>query len=172
MSYIVESIGPRTIDPAYPLARASGCALTLREWQALCQGLILAPARGESVGDTKRALVARDPQGYVRGLCIYSTGEHSPYGPLLDVPIFVVISAVDPHGVTGQLVRALRSECERSGCSGLRLWPMRPDAWRSRQSLDAVGRTDHKLFLRPLASAAEMEKAVSARRFGSPGAID
>jgi hypothetical protein len=170
--YIVEPIGPPTIDRAYPLARACGYALTLREWQALCQRLTSAQAGDESIRDGKRALVARDPQGYVKGLSIYATRADSRYGRLFDVPIFVVVSAVDPHGVTTQLVRALRSECEQSNCSGIRFWPMRADAWMGRQSLDAIGRTDHRLFLRPLASVTAMEEAVSARTFGSPGAMD
>jgi hypothetical protein len=170
--YIVEPIGARTIDRAYPLAKACGCALTLREWQALLQAHTVAPARDESVDDRKRTLVARDPQGYVKGLSIYSTMDDSPYGRLIDVPILIVVSGVDPQGVTTELVRALRSECERSGCSGIRFWPMRPEAWMGRQSLDAIGRLDARLFLRPLVSAAEMEEAVSAHIFGSRAAID
>jgi hypothetical protein len=168
--YIVEPIGPRTVDRAYPLARACGCALTLGEWQAWCQALVLARACDEAIGDG--ALVAREAQGYVKGLCVYSTRDVSPYGRLLDVPIFVVVSAADPQGVTAELVGALRSKCERSGCSGIRFWPMRPDAWTRRQSPEADGRTDHKLFLRPLASAAEMEAVVSARTYGTAAAID
>ena len=172
MSYIVEPIGPRTIDRAYPLARACGWPLTLLEWQAFCRSLRSATARDEAVGDGGRALVARNAQGYVKGLCIYSTRDDSPHGRLLDVPIFVVVSAVDPQSVAAQLVGALRSECERSECSGIRFWPMRPDAWMGQQSPEAVGRTDHQLFLRPLASAAEMEGVVSARTFRAAGAID
>jgi hypothetical protein len=170
--YVVEPIAARTIDRAYPLARACGCALSLREWQALLQAHTVAPARDESVDDRKRTLVARDPHRYVRGLCIYSTNKESSYGRLIDIPILIVVSAVDSQGVTTELVRALRSECERSGCSGIRFWPMSPEAWMGRQSLDAIGRTDHRLFLRPLPSAAEIEAAVSARKFGDPGAMD
>src|SRR5271169_3723082 len=109
--YIVEPIGPRTVGPAYLLARACGCALTLREWRALCQSLGSAPACDEGRGNGARALVARNAQGYVKGLCICSITDDSPCGRLLDVSIFVVVSAADPQRVTAELVGALRSEC-------------------------------------------------------------
>jgi hypothetical protein len=139
--YIVEPIGPRTNDRAYLPVRACGFALTLSEWRAQANGA--------------RAFVARNAQGYVKGLCIYSIRNDSRYGRLLDVPIFAVASAADPQIVTAVLVAALRSECERSRCPGIRSWPMTPDAWTRRQSPEAVG-TGHRLFLRPLASVAEI----------------
>ncbi len=171
-SYIVEPIGPRTVDPAYLLARACGYALRLGEWQALCQSLGSAPAGDEGRGNGARALVARNAQGYLKGLCIYSITDDSPCGRLLDVPILVVVSAADPQRVTAQLVGALRSECEQSDCAGVRFWPMRPDAWTRRQSLEAIGRGDRELFLRPLASAEEIERILNAHTFGTAGAID
>lgn len=162
MSYVVEPIGPRTIDHAYPLARACGYGLTLGQWRAFCQSLGSPPLRDEAAGNnSERAVVARDPQGYVKGLCVYSIREHLPYGRLLDVPIFVVASAADAEGVATELAAALLSRCDWLVCSGIRFWPIGPDSWKRRQTPEAVARTDHRLFMRPLPSAAEMGRALS-----------
>ncbi len=162
MSYVVESISPRTIDSAYPLARACGYALRLGEWRAFCQPLGSAPLRDETGSNNgERAVIARDPQGYVKGLCVYSIKEHSPYGRVLDVPIFVVASAADAEGVATELAAVLLSKCDWSACSGIRFWPIGPDSWKRRQTPEALARTDHRLFMRPLPSAAEMGRALS-----------
>jgi hypothetical protein len=162
MSYIVEPIGPRTIDHAYPLARACGYAPTLGQWRAFCQSLESAPLRDEAAGNnSERAVVARNPQGYVKGLCVYSIKEHLPYGRLLDVPIFIVASAADGEGVATELAAVLLSRCDWSVCSGIRFWPIGSDSWKSRQTPEAIARADHRLFMRPLPSAAEMGRALS-----------
>ncbi len=69
-------------------------------------------------------------------------------------------SAADGEGVTAELVGFLRSECDKSICSGIRFWTMKPEAWARRLPPKAIGRSDHGLFLRSLASAAEMERAL------------
>jgi hypothetical protein len=158
--YIVEPIGPRTVDRAYPLASACGYALTLGEWQAFCLSLGSAPAWDGEAGNSARALVASDRRGYVKGLCVYSIKDDSAHGRLLEVPIFVVASAADAEGVARELVGVLLSKCDRSVCSGVRFWPVGPDSWKRRQTPEAMGRTDHKLFLRPLPNAAEIGRAL------------
>jgi hypothetical protein len=158
--YIVEPIGPRTMDRAYPLAKASGCTLTLSEWQAFCRSLRPAPFCDQAAGDSERALVARNFEGYVKGLCFYSITDDSPYGRLLDVPIFVVASAADAEGVATELARALASKCDRSVSSGIRFWPVSPNSWTRRQTPEAVRRADLRLFLRPLPGAAEIGKTL------------
>jgi len=163
--YLVEPIAPQTVDRAYALAKACGCALTLREWRLFCQALVPASAWDETAGERDHALTARDVRGYVKGLCVYSIANDPSYGRLLDVPIFVVGSAADSQGVTRELVGALRSECGGTACSGIRFWPLAHDAWMRRRRRQAFGRRDQTLFLRPLASVAEMAGAVGARTF-------
>jgi hypothetical protein len=160
-AYSVEPIGPRTIDLAYPLVRACGCALMLREWRAYCQAFEPAPHRGETAGESERALVARDAHGYVKGFCTYSITNDPRRGRLLQVPIFAIASAADGEGVASDLIGALVSQCDRSVCSGMRFWPMAADSWKRRQTADAVGPTPDRLFLRPLPGAAEIARAVS-----------
>ena len=79
------------------------------EWRAFCQPLGSAPLRDETGSNGERAVIARDPQGYVKGLCFSSIKEHSPYGRVLDVPIFVVASAADAEGVATGARRAFCS---------------------------------------------------------------
>lgn len=160
-AYSIEPIGPRTIDLAYPLVRACGCALMLREWRAYCQAFQPAPHRGESAGESERALVARDARGYVRGFCVYSIANDPRHGLLLQVPIFAIASAADGEGVASELIQALVSQYDRSVCSGMRFWPMAADSWTRRQTADANGRSNDRLFLRPLPGAAEIARAVS-----------
>jgi len=158
--YIVEPVGPQTIDRAYPLARALDCALTLSEWRAFCQSLGSVPLRGETAGDSEHAIVALDSRGYVKGLCVHLIRDDPSYGVLIDVPIFVVASAADAEGVAGDLAGVLLSKCNRSDCSGIRFWPIRPDSWKRWRTPEAAERTRSRLFLRPLPSAAEMGRTL------------
>ena len=160
-AYSVEPIGPRTIDLAFPLVRACGYALMLREWRAYCQAFQSAPHRGEAASESERALVARDAHGYVKGFCTYSITNDPRRGRLLQVPIFAIASAADGEGVASDLIGALVAQCEQSVCSGIRFWPMAADSWTRRQSVGAVGQTHDRLFLRPLPGAAEIARAVS-----------
>jgi hypothetical protein len=106
-SYAIETIGPRTVDRAYPLARVGGFTLSLDEWRAFCRSFGSPPV-GDRTG-RELAVVARNNSGYVKGLCVYSIKHLSPHGRLVDVPIFVVASAADEEGVATELIGFLRS---------------------------------------------------------------
>jgi len=84
-----------------------------------------APLCGETAGDSERAVVARDSQGYVKGLCVHLISHHPCYGVLVDVPIFVVATAADAECVAEDLASVLLSKCDQSDCSGIRFWPVR-----------------------------------------------
>jgi len=44
-----------------------------------------APLCGETAGDSERAAVARDSQGYVKGPCVHLISHHLSYSVLVDV---------------------------------------------------------------------------------------
>ena len=151
-SYVVEPIGPETIDRAYPLAQAVIPALSMYEWWQFCRSPDFAEGRAETVGE--REDVARNAKGYVKGLCIYAIREHATYGRLIDVPFFIASSAADAEGVTKELINFLRGKCDQSVCSGIRFWTMDRETWVRRLRSDHIARSDHGLFLPALASAA------------------
>jgi hypothetical protein len=91
-SYFVEPIGPETTDRAYPLAQAILPALSKHEWWQFCRSPEFAGGRTPTVGEREEVVVARNPKGYVKGLCIYAIREHATYGRLVDVPFFIASS--------------------------------------------------------------------------------
>jgi len=119
-SYFVEPIGPETTDRAYPLAQAILPALSKHEWWQFCRSPEFAGGRTPTVGEREEVVVARNPKGYVKGLCIYAIREHATYGRLIDVPFFIASSAADAEGVTKELINFLRGKCDQSVCSGIR----------------------------------------------------
>jgi hypothetical protein len=165
-AYVIKPIGSRTIDQAYPLAKALAPGLTRREWRELC--LARDPP---AVREKEKVVVALNARGYVRGLCVYCVRDHSTYGRLLDIPLFIVASAADAEGATEDFLNFLRSVCDASVCSGIRFWTMGPDAFRRRLDPEEIGRSDHGLFMPALPSVAEFEKALRARSIEGAEAI-
>lgn len=171
-SYVIESIGPKTIDRAYPLAKVVGPAPTLHEWREFCGSVASPRIRNESPDDREEIVVALNMSRYVKGLCIYAIRDHWTYGRLLDVPFFVAASAADAEGVGGELVRFIQAKCDQSVCSGIRFWTMGPETWRRRLNAEDIRRTDHGLFMPALTSAAGMEKLLCAHTIGDAQVID
>lgn len=170
-SYVIESIGPKTIDRAYPLVRVVGPALTVHEWRELCQSVASPRIRNESRDDREEIVVALNMRGYVKGLCIYAIRDHWTYGRLLDVPFFVAASAADAEGVAAELLTFVHAECNHSVCSGIRFWTMGLETWRRRFNAEHIRRTDHGLFLPALTSVAGMEKLLCAHTIGDAQVI-
>ena len=171
-SYIVEPIGPETIDRAYLLAQAVIPALSKHEWWQFCRLPDFTEGRPSTVGKREEVVVARNAKGYVKGLCIYAIREHATYGRLIDVPFFIASSAADAEGVTGELINFLRGKCDQSICSGIRFWTVDRETWAHRLRPDHVARSDHGLFLPALASAAGIMKALRAHGLSVAQAID
>ena len=99
-SYIVEPIGPETIERAYPLAQAVVPTLPKREWMQSCHCSGVAQGACAARRDREEIAVARNAKGYVKGLCMYVIRAHATYGRLIDVPFFIASSAADREGVT------------------------------------------------------------------------
>jgi hypothetical protein len=162
-SYVIEPIGRKTADRAYPLASVMRPALTPEQWRQFCHSAEL--SRDEEI------IVASNADGYIKGLCVYAIRDHRTYGRLLDVPFLVVASAADGEGVATALVDFLRARCDRCVCSGIRFWPFDDATWGRRLDPDYIARIDHGLFMPALASAAEIEAALSVGAIGRAQAI-
>jgi hypothetical protein len=171
-SYFVEPIGPETIDRAYPSARAVIPALARDEWWQYCRSHGVADGRPATRGEREEIVVARNAEGYVKGLCIYAVRDHATYGRLIDVPFFIASSAADSEGVTKELIDFLRGKCDQFVCSGIRFWTMDRETWEHRLRPDHIARSDHGLFLPALASTAGIMKAVRAHALSVNQAID
>jgi hypothetical protein len=171
-SYVVEPIGPKTVDTAYPLAQAMIPSLSNHEWRRFCRSLGFTEGCSATVGETDRVVVARNPKGYLKGLCIFALRDHATYGRLIDVPFFIASSVADGEGVTGELISFLRGKCDQWVCSGIRLWTIDQETWTHRLSPDYIARSDHGLFLPALASAAGFMKALRAHGITLTQAID
>ena len=107
-AYLVTHMAPGDEEQSYPLLYGAGPSPTLRTWQHFCEHMR---------GGAQKLLVARNPDGYIQGLCAYFETEHLSRGRLLDVPFFLVASAADPQGVADDLVRALKRTCGEHGCA-------------------------------------------------------
>jgi hypothetical protein len=171
-TYIIEPIDSKTLDRAYPLAKAVIPTLPQHEWRQLCQSGDFLTARPETIGEGEAIVTARNAKGYVKGLCVYAIRRHATYGRLVDVPLFVAASAADGEGVALELLNFLCAKCDAFVCSGIRFWAMDPEAWGRRLKPDHIARSDHGLFMPALASAAEIEKALCARGVGLRESMD
>ena len=171
-SYVVEPIGPETIDRAYPLAQAVTPALSIYEWWQFCRPPDFAEGCPSTVGEREEVVVARNAKGYVKGLCICATREHATYGRLIDVPFFIASSAADAEGVTKELINFLRGKCDQSVCSGIRFWTMDRETWAHRLRGDHIARSDLGLFLPALMSTGGIMKALRAQPLSVAQAID
>jgi hypothetical protein len=168
--YTIEPIGPQTIDRAYPLAQVVIPALSQHEWRQCCPSSGLSSFDPEA--EREEIVVARNAEGYVKGLCIYAIRDHMTYGRVVDVPLFVAASAADSKGVTAKLLDFLGTKCDRSVCSGVRFWAMDAETWTRRLRPEHIARTDHGLFVPALTSGAGIEKALLAQGLGAAAAID
>ena len=172
MSYLVEPIGPETIDMAFPLASAVIPTLSKHEWTQSCHCSRVAEGCCAARREREEIIVARNAKGYVKGLCIYAVRDHATYGRLIDVPFFIASSAADGEGVTGELTNFLRGKCDQSVCSGIRFWTMDRETWAQRLRTDHIARSDHGLFLPALAGTAGIMTALRAHGLSGAQAID
>jgi hypothetical protein len=171
-SYLVEPIGPETIARAYPLIRAVVPDVAEHEWWQINRPHSVVKGRPATAGEREEVVVARNAEGYVKGLCIYAVRDHATYGRLIDVPFFIVAGAADGEGVTAVLIHFLRGKCDQSVCADIRFWTTDRETWAHRLRPDYIARSDHGLFLPALASTTGIMKALRAHGITAAEAID
>ncbi len=171
-TYLIEPIGPKTIERAFPLVQAVIPNLSKHEWMQSCHCSSVAEGQCAARRHAEEIVVARNAQAYIKGLCMYAIRDHATYGRLVDVPFFIAFSAADGEGVAEELINFLMGRCDGSVCSGIRIWEMNRETWEDRHSPSYIERSDHGLFLPALAGAAGGMKSLRARGLSITQAID
>lgn len=132
-TYEIGRIEPEQIDRAYALVRVAQPAVQLGAWRRYVADL-------DETSDWalhREVLVACNALGYIQGLCISSIVQLAN-DRVLDVPIFIVVSAADERGVRAELLNNLESRAAGLGCSQLRIWTQTADNWRLHLIPDAA----------------------------------
>lgn len=118
-AYTITRITPEQVDAASLLAGLLVPVLDIEIWRCYC-GLALS-GRPAPDGRRHEIVVARAPDGHLRGLCVHRPVVHIVHGTILDTPVFVVASAADARGVADALLQHLCAVVERLDCAALRL---------------------------------------------------
>jgi hypothetical protein len=118
-AYTVTHMLMTDVEQSYPLLCGAAPSATLAKWRQFC-------AQHRHAGHT--LLIARNANQYVQGLCAYFEIEHLSRGRLIEVPLFLVATAVDPKGVADELVRALKQTCRGRRCAAVRIL-IPPQGW-------------------------------------------
>ena len=117
-AYTAAYLSAADVDRAYALIAALAPDLTAEEWRAFCRTGTVA---GAPPGD--RIIVATDPLGYVRGICVCAPAGDAG-GRALEVPLFAPLSAADAPGVADALLDGLRRIARRDACATIHFRPL------------------------------------------------
>ncbi|OWV99822.1 hypothetical protein [Rhizobium sp. R693] len=93
-----------------------------------------------------RCISATDLAGRVRGLAVFRLLRHPEVGLLMDVPIFIALSAADHHEIAESLFSSL--EAQATACQFMRVWNNLPGSLRELEDPDLFRRWDHGLIYR------------------------
>ncbi|THK36204.1 hypothetical protein EHS39_20225 [Ensifer sp. MPMI2T] len=125
-AYSVGPIKCEQVDKSYRLIEAAGYHLDLRSWRDYCA---ISFARRWRALYCEEAVTAENPLGYVVGLCIMRPAHDKMYGQVLDVPVFIVVSAADTRGASSSLLGYLTATARNKHYGFIRLWGLEPDNW-------------------------------------------
>ena len=89
---------------------------------------------------------ASDLAGRVRGLAVFKLRTHPQAGWIMDVPIFIALSAADHHQVAESLFSSL--ELQASSCQFMRVWNDLPRSLEELEDSELFRRWDHGLIYR------------------------
>lgn len=106
-----------------------------RDWVALCY-------------DTQNwhRISAIDLAGRVRGLAVFRLRMHPEAGLLMDVPIFISLSAADEQGIAQSLFSWL--DAQANACQFMRIWTNPPGSLQELEDPDLFRRWDHGVIYR------------------------
>ncbi|QFI69774.1 hypothetical protein [Sinorhizobium alkalisoli] len=125
-AYSVGPIQRHQVDRAYLLVEASGYEVDLTEWREFCGAAF---ARQHISLYTAEIVTVENPRGHIPGLGIARAMHDHLYGQLLDVPVFLVISAGDTPGVSDALLEYLRTVARNRRCRFIRIARTDPASW-------------------------------------------
>lgn len=143
-SYTIAQISAEQIDVTYPLIRNVERSLQQADWREICETII----RGRlKLASADHIAIATNQTGYVRGVCMYRVRNHPRYGQLLDVPVFVAVSAGDAAGVCETLLDHLKTMARNQKCRMMRVWGLGTDNWSRTLQKSEFDRCDHGLLI-------------------------
>jgi|GEM_PF-1458603 len=131
-AYEIGHIAPDQIDRAYALLRLAHPAVQPAAWRRYALDVLDRPA-GQA--RHRQIIVAANSLGYIQGLSVAFIAELAS-GKALDVPVLIVVSAADEHGVRRELLAHLAARAAGLGCSQLRLWIQSSGNWHRHQLPD------------------------------------
>lgn len=135
-AYTTAPITAEQVDAAYLLVGRLAPLLDIACWRSYCDEVRTGAGKA---GRRQAIIVAKNPLGYLQGLCVHAVARHPVQGAILDVPVFVVASAADEVGVTAALLCDLCSAAGRLDCAAIRL--RIEGSQRLRRHIDESGRT-------------------------------
>ncbi|MCA1408358.1 hypothetical protein I6F26_30620 [Ensifer sp. IC3342] len=142
VAYSVGPIKRHQIDRTYRLIEAGGYHVDLQDWRDFCRAAI---ARNWPMPYAEEVITAENPLGYIAGVCILRSGHDNMYPGVLDVPVFIVVSAGDTRGASSSLLGYLTAAARNKRCSFIRVWGLEPGNWPT--SPDVPRRDDHGILI-------------------------
>jgi len=126
LAYSVGPIKRQQVDKAYRLIEAAGYNVDFQAWQDLCA---MTFARNWPAPFAEEVITAENPLGYVAGVCILRPMHDRMYGRVLEVPVFIVVSAGGTRAASNSLLGFLSASARNKNCGFIRVMSLEPDNW-------------------------------------------
>ena len=125
-AYSTRPITEDQIDLAYLLVEAAGRDVEPSAWASYCKRVI--EWRG-ATGLYDDVIVVTGSEGHVKGLFVAEFIQSLLFGRVLDVPMFITVSAGDEDGVILDLLEAVKVRAHEANCRDIRIWTQGGEGW-------------------------------------------
>lgn len=134
-NYVICELQPDNALSAFALVCSVAPTFEEKDWHGLFDG----SRRWRCIG-------ASDLAGRVRGLAVFRFLMHPEVGWLMDVPIFIALSAADHNHLAESLFASL--EVQASACQFMRVWNKLPESLEELEGPELFRRWNHGLIYR------------------------
>ena len=117
--YSTGRLSASQVDIAFLLIETAKIGLSPADWKQFCARIL--EWRG-ATGLHDDVFVTVNIHGHVKGVCVLQVTQSLLLGRVLDVPVFVGISAGDEDGVVAALLDAVKDYARGAGCGQVRIW--------------------------------------------------
>ncbi len=124
--YSTRPITEDQIDLAYLLVEAVGRDVDANAWASYCRRVI--EWRG-ATGLYDDVIVVTDSHGHIKGLFVAEFIQSLLFGRVLDVPMFITVSAGDEDGIILDLLEAVKARAHEANCRDIRIWTQGGEGW-------------------------------------------
>lgn len=136
MAFKVSTLTPRDITRAYTLMERVMPGLDLEQW-------IAATA---TIAPRAAWFVAKDNDGYVRGICHVAVRGEGDLRRQLEVPLIITVSLTESQEMEDALYSAARAFGVRQSCVRVHVWTAIPSSWTVLVDYLDHGPWDHGLI--------------------------